>query len=81
MKFSLSALCLALSLALLPAFAGQAHAAAPAADPAVKLETSLGDIVVRLDARKAPSPRPISFNTSNPGITTAPFFTASFGTS
>ena len=50
MKFSLSALCLALSLALLPAFAGQAHAAAPAADPAVKLETSLGDIVVRLDA-------------------------------
>ena len=54
MKFSLPALCLALSLALLPAFAGQARAAAPASDPAVKLETSLGDIVVRLDARKAP---------------------------
>ncbi|MDD4702465.1 MAG: peptidylprolyl isomerase [Desulfovibrio sp.] len=29
-----------------------AHAAAP--DPAVKLETNLGDIIVRLDARKAP---------------------------
>lgn len=34
------------------ALAGQAQAADP--DPAVKLETSLGDIVVRLDARKAP---------------------------
>lgn len=29
-------------------------AAAPAPDPVVKLETSLGDIVIRLDARKAP---------------------------
>ena len=54
MKFFLSAFCLVLSLALLPVFAGQARAAAPASDPAVKLETSLGDIVVRLDARKAP---------------------------
>ena len=34
------------------ALAGQAQATDP--DPAVKLETSLGDIVVRLDARKAP---------------------------
>ena len=34
------------------ALAGQAQAADP--DPAVKLETSLGDMVVRLDARKAP---------------------------
>lgn len=34
------------------ALAGQANAAEP--DPAVKLETSLGDIVVRLDSRKAP---------------------------
>lgn len=34
------------------ALAGPAQAADP--DPAVKLETSLGDIVVRLDARKAP---------------------------
>ena len=34
------------------ALAGQAQAADP--DPAVKLETNLGDIVVRLDARKAP---------------------------
>ena len=41
-------LCLGGMLAL----AGQAQAADP--DPAVKLETSLGDIVVRLDARKAP---------------------------
>ena len=54
MKFFLSAFCLVLSLALLPVFAGQARAAALASDPAVKLETSLGDIVVRLDARKAP---------------------------
>ena len=41
-------LCLGAALVL----AGQAQAADP--DPAVKLETSLGDIVVRLDARKAP---------------------------
>ncbi|MGE9984364.1 peptidylprolyl isomerase [Desulfovibrio sp. SGI.169] len=58
MKFFLPARCLVLSLALslvlLPAFAGRARAAAPASDPAVRLETSLGDIVVRLDARKAP---------------------------
>ena len=27
---------------------------AQAADPTVKLETSMGDIIVRLDARKAP---------------------------
>lgn len=41
-------ICLGAALVL----AGQARAADP--DPAVKLETSLGDIVVRLDARKAP---------------------------
>ena len=41
----------ALSLGLAPA---ASQAAQPAADPVVKLETSLGDIVLRLDARKAP---------------------------
>lgn len=41
-------LCLGAVLAL----AGRAQAAEP--DPAVRLETSMGDIVVRLDARKAP---------------------------
>ena len=43
---------LTLCLGGMLALAGQAQAADP--DPAVKLETSLGDIVVRLDARKAP---------------------------
>ena len=43
---------LALCLGGMLALAGQAQAADP--DPAVKLETNLGDIVVRLDARKAP---------------------------
>ncbi|WP_165175444.1 peptidylprolyl isomerase [Desulfovibrio sp. ZJ369] len=52
------ALCLALGLGLASFFPAAARAAssnpAQSADPAVKLETSLGDIVVRLDARKAP---------------------------
>ena len=47
----LSGVMLALSLCVLPCMAGQALAAAPA----VKLETSMGDIVLRLDARKAPA--------------------------
>ncbi len=46
------AVTLTLCLGGMLALAGQAQAADP--DPAVKLETSLGDIVVRLDARKAP---------------------------
>lgn len=46
-----AALVSALSLGLAPA---TSQAAQPAADPVVKLETSLGDIVLRLDARKAP---------------------------
>ena len=46
-----AALFSALSLGLAPA---TSQAAQPAADPVVKLETSLGDIVLRLDARKAP---------------------------
>ena len=46
------AVTLTLCLGAVLALAGQAQAADP--DPAVKLETSLGDIVVRLDARKAP---------------------------
>ena len=46
------AVTLTLCLGAVFALAGQAQAADP--DPAVKLETSLGDIVVRLDARKAP---------------------------
>ena len=41
-------LCLGAALAV----AGQVSAADP--DPAVKLETNFGDIIVRLDARKAP---------------------------
>lgn len=51
------ALALSLCLMAAPLMAvglglSSAHAAAP--DPAVKLETNYGDIVVRLDARKAP---------------------------
>ena len=46
------AVTLTLCFGAMLALAGQAQAADP--DPAVKLETSLGDIVVRLDARKAP---------------------------
>lgn len=48
--FSVAAL-LALTLAVAPL---TSRAAETGGDPAVKLETSLGDIVVRLDARKAP---------------------------
>lgn len=52
------ALFLAFGLGLAPFFPTAARAVSPnpaqSADPAVKLETSLGDIVVRLDARKAP---------------------------
>lgn len=44
---------LTLHMALVFSPAAPVHAATQA-DPAVKLETSLGDIVVRLDARKAP---------------------------
>lgn len=51
------ALALSLCLMAAPLMAvglglSSAHAAAP--DPAVKLETNYGDIIVRLDARKAP---------------------------
>ena len=42
----------ALAVALAPATSRAA--AQPSSDPVVKLETSLGDIVLRLDARKAP---------------------------
>lgn len=64
MKFFLSAFCLVLSLALLPVFArGRPAPAAPASDPAVKLETSLGDIVVRLMPARPPLPRPTSSST------------------
>ena len=47
-----SALAVTLCLGAVLALAGQAQAADP--DPAVKLETSMGDIIVRLDSRKAP---------------------------
>ena len=46
------ALAVTLCLGAMLALAGQAQAADP--DPAVKLETSMGDIIVRLDSRKAP---------------------------
>ena len=46
------ALAVTLCLGAVLALAGQAQAADP--DPAVKLETSMGDIIVRLDSRKAP---------------------------
>ena len=52
LRGAVAALALALTVALAPA--GLQAAAQPAADPVVKLETSLGDIVLRLDARKAP---------------------------
>lgn len=50
--FFAAGLALYITLAFFPA--APAQAATAQADPAVKLETSLGDIVVRLDARKAP---------------------------
>ena len=46
------AITLTLCIGAVLALAGQAKASEP--DPAIKLETSLGDIVVRLDSRKAP---------------------------
>lgn len=45
-------LCLAVLTAILLSVPGVAHAAGN--NPSVKLETSMGDIVVRLDAAKAP---------------------------
>ena len=51
MRGAVAALALALTAAFAPACL---QAAQPAADPVVKLETNLGDIVLRLDARKAP---------------------------
>ena len=46
------ALTVTLCLGAMLALVGQAQAADP--DPAVKLETSMGEIIVRLDSRKAP---------------------------
>ena len=51
-RLAMAFLGVALAVALAPAAARAA--AQPASDPVVKLETSLGDIVLRLDARKAP---------------------------
>lgn len=42
------------ALVLVALCAAPAFAAAPVANPAVKLETSMGDIILRLDASKAP---------------------------
>lgn len=44
----------ALALCLMAAGLGTSSANAATPDPAVKLETNYGDIIVRLDARKAP---------------------------
>ena len=52
MRRFLGALCLTLSLAVMPCLCGQARAAAPA--PVVKLETNMGEILIQLDPNKAP---------------------------
>lgn len=53
MRFVKLSLALALSVMLsLPVWAGAAESVPPS--PAVKLETSMGDIIVRLDGAKAP---------------------------
>ena len=52
MRRIFGALCLTLTLAVMPSLCGQARAAAPA--PVVKLETNMGDILIQLDPHKAP---------------------------